>query len=183
MKSFACLSLCTCTGQTSKYSLSLLRSHLNFYLSLTQHIYFHSSMFIPLEIKVGEEEMCMYLLSKQVTGQLSLSCFHSVRKTPPSCILPEIIPSLRVSKATAIFFPITMTQTSLKSMAFAQVKPRVKARASQVSSCKLRNALENTAQKRMRERMLLIWATSCCTSQIFNTEHHPDPNSGFGSSN
>lgn len=81
------------------------------------------------------------------------------------------------------FFPITMTQTSLKSMAFAEVKPRVKARASQVSSCKLRNALENIAQKQMRERMILIWATSCCTSQIFNSEHHPDPNSGFGGSN
>lgn len=72
--------------------------------------------------------MCMYLLSKQVTGQLSLSCFHSVKNPTPFCIpfLPEIIPSFSVSKATAFFLyagvrsQTTTTQTSLKLMAFAQ---------------------------------------------------------------
>lgn len=57
MRSFACLSLCNCAGHTSKHFLSLLRSHLNFCLSLTCRFSLfsvHSS-----KMKVGEKDVCV----------------------------------------------------------------------------------------------------------------------------
>lgn len=94
--------------------------------------------------------MCMYLLSKQVTGQLSLSCFHSLRKTTtPFRTLRStwdysILQCLQSS--SFFFFPFSIwnkisnstTQTSLKPMAFAQVQPTVKAILSiptEISKC------------------------------------------------
>lgn len=94
--------------------------------------------------------MCMYLLSKQVTGQLSLSCFHSKKNNIvpyAASYLRLFHPSVSLWKKSSWFFfpppsgirfPIPTTQTSLKSMAFVQVQPTVKAILSipmEISKC------------------------------------------------